>query len=173
MLGPWSFDALGCREATNTVVGRWATAPATLAQYLRDNPAERDMRMVAATYMLGDLQVEIAQACSLAGISTEELSTRLQPDTVVDFFTRLPFSGWVLEVTQARLRNASDKWVNNDLNDLYFLACAAGYANHVVSEKKTGHLLQGAARALAAPGAAVHLNLRSLIQALQTPSDQA
>ncbi|MEV0185857.1 hypothetical protein AB0I54_42315 [Streptomyces sp. NPDC050625] len=158
-------------EATRAVVEQWAGVPAALARYLRDHPAERNMRMVAATYMLGDLKIEIAQACVLAGISTEELSGYLQPETTVDFFTRLPFNGRVLEVTQARLRNAADKWVNNDLNDLYFLACAAGYADHVVAEKKTGHLLQGANRALAAPRASVHLSLRSLIHGIQTSED--
>jgi hypothetical protein len=59
-----------------------------------------------------------------------------------------------------------DEWVNHDLNDLYFLACAAGYADYVVAEKKTGHLLQNANRALPEPRASVHLNLRSLVHAL-------
>lgn len=153
--------------ATNSTIERWAAIPAALALYLRDNPAERDIRMVTAMYMLGDLKLEIAQASALAGISAEELSTHLQPERVVDFFTRLPFNGRVLEVTQARLRNASDMWVSHDLNDLYFLACAAGYADHVVTENKTGHYLQGAAKALAAPRAAVHLNLRSLLHHTQ------
>ncbi|MFE4441483.1 hypothetical protein [Streptomyces sp. NPDC056820] len=40
------------------------------------------------------------------------------------------------------MRNASDRWVNNDLNDLFYLACATGYADHVVAEKKTGRFLQ-------------------------------
>ncbi|WP_329580158.1 hypothetical protein [Streptomyces sp. NBC_01361] len=59
-----------------------------------------------------------------------------------------------------------DKWVNHDLNDLYFLACAAGYADYVVAEKKTGHLLRNANRTLTEPRASVHLNLRSLVHAL-------
>ncbi|MFJ9968695.1 hypothetical protein [Streptomyces avermitilis] len=155
------------QNATKAVVERWAAVPATLAQYLREHPAERDMRMVAARYMLDDLKVEIAQACALAGTSTEELSNHLSPEETVSFFTRLPFNGRVLEVTQARLRNASDRWVNNDLNDLFFLACAAGYADHVVAEKKTGRFLQDADKALAAPRASVHLNLHSLIHEIQ------
>lgn len=159
-------------DVTNAVIERWAAAPATLAQSLRDHPAERDMRMVTAMYMMDDLKVEIAQACMLAGISNEELSAHLQPEKAVGFFTSLPFNGGVLEVTQARLRNASDRWVNNDLNDLFYLACAAGYADYVVAEKKTGRFLQNADRSLAAPRASVHLNLRSLIRDIQAPQEQ-
>ncbi|WP_406351261.1 hypothetical protein OHB56_01930 [Streptomyces sp. NBC_01635] len=157
-------------DTTAGVIERWAAVPAALAQYLRDHPAERDMRLVTVTYLLGDLKADIAQACVLAGIGNEELVNHLQPENVVGFFSQLPFTGRVLEVIQARLRNTADKWVNNDLNDLLFLACAAGYADHVVAEKKTGHYLREAAK-FTVPGASVHLNLRSLVQALQT-SDQ-
>ncbi|MFC8878031.1 hypothetical protein [Streptomyces ardesiacus] len=157
--------------ASNAVIEQWATALSTLAQYLRDHPEDRDMRLVTAAHMLGDQRMDIAQALSLAGIEEKDVSAHLNAGTVVDFFTRLPFNGGVLEVTQARLRNASDKWVRNDLNDLFYLACAAGYADYVVAEKKTGTFLQHAARTHATARALVHLNLRSLIRDLQTPQD--
>jgi hypothetical protein len=89
--------------------------------------------------MVGDIKLDLAQTALTAQISHERLGTLLQPETVVGFFAGLPFLGRVLEVTCARLRNPADRWVNNDLNDLHFLACAAGYADHVVAEKKTGH----------------------------------
>ncbi|MGC5344842.1 hypothetical protein [Streptomyces sp. DT171] len=157
-------------NATAGVIDGWAAVPAALAQYMRDHPAERDMRLVTVTYLLGDLKVDIAQACVLTGISNDELLHHLQPENVVGFFSQLPFTGRVLEIIQARLRNPSDKWANHDLNDLLFLACAAGYADHVVAEKKTGHYLREADKHVV-PGASVHLNLRSLVEALQT-SDQ-
>ncbi|PVC62026.1 hypothetical protein DBP15_32100 [Streptomyces sp. CS065A] len=87
---------------------------------------------------------------------------------MVGFFSGLPFLGRVLEVTYARLRDPGDRWVNHDLNDLHFLACAAGYADHVVAEKKTGHLLQQAARSLPTPHARIHRNLHSLLQDLSS-----
>lgn len=154
-------------DTTAGVIGGWAAVPAALAQYMRDHPAERDMRLVTATHLLGDLKGDIAQACVLAGIGNEELINHLQPENAVGFLSRLPFTGRVLEVVQARLRNTSDKWVNNDLNDLLFLACAAGYADHVVAEKKTGHYLREADK-YTVSGASVHLNLRSLLEVLQT-----
>ncbi|MFE4687516.1 hypothetical protein ACFRNJ_43230 [Streptomyces sp. NPDC056721] len=160
--------AKGERDATHKVVAGWAAAASHLAQGLREHPAERDMRLVAATYMLNDHKMELARAGQLAGHSPAEMMAFLQPEKLVEFFSRLPFTGRVLEVIQARLRNASDVWVNNDLNDLYFLACAAGYADHVVAERKTGTFLQGADKTLGTPRASVHLNLRSLVGALKS-----
>lgn len=134
-----------------------------LAQYLRENPAPRDLRLATAAAMVGDIKLDLAQAALTAQISHERPGTLLQPETVVGFFAGLPFLGRVLEVTYARLRNPADRWVNNDL---HFLACAAGYADHVVAEKKTGHLLQAADRSLSAPRARIHRNLRSLLRDL-------
>jgi hypothetical protein len=49
----------------------------------------------------------------------------------------MPYLGRLEQVIFHRLRNADDRWEANDLNDLNFLACAAGYADVVVGEKKT------------------------------------
>ncbi|MFD6918562.1 hypothetical protein [Streptomyces virginiae] len=158
-------------EATGSVIARWAAVHDGLAQYLRENPARRDLRLVTAALMVGDIKLDLAQAALTSQLSDERLGTLLRPETVVGFFAGLPFLGGVLEVTCARLRNSADRWVNNDLNDLHFLACAAGYADYVVAEKKTGHLLQAASRSLPAPRAEIHRNLRSLLQGLSSGDD--
>lgn len=44
---------------------------------------------------------------------------------------RLPFLGRLHEVMYRRLRDANITWGANDLNDLMFLSCAAGYADVV------------------------------------------
>lgn len=150
--------------ATDTVIATWAAAHDQLREYLRANPAQRDMRLVAAAVLLRDLRMELSEACVRAGISTSSFTELVRPETAVDFFAGMPFVGRVLEVTRARLSNPQDTWVNHDLNDLLFLACAAGYADHVVAEKKTGHFLDLARTSVTAAGAAVHLNLRSLAQ---------
>ncbi|MGW0607768.1 hypothetical protein [Streptomyces sp. NPDC002640] len=157
--------------ASTAVIERWAATLSTLAQYMREHPADRDIRLVTATHMLNDQSRDLAQALQTAGVNSEDFSTHLNEKTVIDFFARMPFNGGVLEVTQARLRNASDEWVRNDLNDLFYLACAAGYADHVVAERKTGAFLQQATRRLNTPRATVHVNLRSLVQDLQAPQE--
>ncbi|WP_405526267.1 hypothetical protein OG592_02135 [Streptomyces avidinii] len=155
-------------EATGSVIARWAAVHDGLAQYLRENPARRDLRLVTAALMVGEIKLDLARAALASQISEERLGTLLRPETVVGFFAGLPFLGRVLEVTHARLRNPADQWVNNDLNDPYFLACAAGYADYVVAEKKTGHLLPAAARSLPAPRARIHRNLHSLLRDLSS-----
>lgn len=104
-------DTLSPEElaTSNAVIERWAATLSTLAQYMRDHPGDRDIRLVTAAHMLGDQGRDIAQALLIAGISSENASALLNEETVVDFFARLPFNGGVLEITQARLRNASDK----------------------------------------------------------------
>ncbi|MEK9523475.1 hypothetical protein MIU24_29410 [Streptomyces venezuelae] len=157
-------------DATASVISGWAGVHNRLAQYLQENPAARDLRLVTAALMISDLRLDLAQAAHSAQISQERLSMLLQPETIVGFFPSLPFLGGVLEVTHARLRNPADRWVTNDLNDLHFLACAAGYADYVVAEKKTGHLLQAATRALPTPRARIHRNLHSLLKDLSSSS---
>ena len=66
----------------------------------------------------------------------------LRPTTLAE----LPYLGRAREVTHYRLMNAQDAWEANDLDDLHHLACAAGYADIVVGEKKF-HYLQRAERA--------------------------
>ncbi len=45
-----------------------------------------------------------------------------------------------------RLANAQDRWEPNDLNDMHFLGCAAGYADVSVGENKFSDYLQRVAR---------------------------
>jgi hypothetical protein len=64
-------------------------------------------------------------------------------------------------VLYQRLRNSQEKWVRNDLTDLMYLCCAAGYADIVVAEKATAHRL-ASAKPRTTPGASVVKNLRGL-----------
>jgi len=54
----------------------------------------------------------------------------------------MPFIGRLREVLFHRLRNPEDHWEPNDLVDVQFLSCAAGYASVVVGERKASHYLQ-------------------------------
>lgn len=40
----------------------------------------------------------------------------------------MPYLSRLSEITRSRLSNADERWEANDLNDMHFLACAAGYA---------------------------------------------
>lgn len=139
----------------------WARTHQDLSTYLMEHPANRNLRVVAASQTLADLQQEIAATIVRVGLSVEELQKRLHAGNLVDFFQQLPFVGRVMEVTYLRLRNPQDAWVNNDLIDLLFLSCAAAYADFVVAERKTTHMLHQAARQTSS-GAAIFATLREL-----------
>ncbi|MFE9388774.1 hypothetical protein [Streptomyces sp. NPDC006784] len=150
-------------ERTEGLIAAWANGLGRLAQFIHENPAERDMRLVTVQHMLKDLTLEIAQACLHAELSPAQALQHIGPENVINFFSGLPFLGRVMEIIQVRLRSPSDSWVNHDLNDVLFLACAAGYADFVVAENKTGDLLQRADRFLGSR-AQIHLNLRSFVR---------
>ena len=68
----------------------------------------------------------------------------------------MPYIGRVEELVYHRLRNAAAGWERNDLNDVHFLCCAAGYADVVVCEKETAdHLSGGGSSRAASPAGGV------------------
>lgn len=140
---------------------RWVSAHQSLSTYLRDHPAARDLRVVAAGHTLTDLQQELAVVISQVGLPSDELQKRLNAGNLIAFFLRLPFVGRVMEITHIRLRNPQDVWTENDLIDLLFLSCATAYADFVVAERKSTHMLRQVARQTI-PGAPVFATLSEL-----------
>ncbi len=52
-----------------------------------------------------------------------------------DEITAMPSLGLFREVLEQKHLNPGTTWYNNDLSDLMYLTCAAGYADYVVSER--------------------------------------
>ncbi|MGA2006809.1 MAG: hypothetical protein ABSH27_04530 [Solirubrobacteraceae bacterium] len=124
-----------------TIAARWASSHHELAVYLRDEHAGRERTRVAAHgRLLIDLCDEIAFAAAHTGLEPAALGQWLT-EAPVDGLAAMPYLGRLEQVIFHRLRNADDTWDANDLNDLNFLACAAGYADVVVGEKKTTEYL--------------------------------
>ncbi|MGY1666980.1 hypothetical protein [Geodermatophilus sp. SYSU D00696] len=153
----------------DALISAWADGYADLSAYMRDNPTDRDIRLVAAGKTYADLGLELAQAAVALGLTMEEFRERINVARCIDFFATLPFVGRVMEVTYQRIRNPGEPWSRNDLNDLLYLACAAAYADVVVAEKHMTHHLRTAARH-AQPGAVVVADLRALQRHLEAPS---
>jgi hypothetical protein len=163
-------DSLTTEEQAhaNALISAWADGYADLSTYMRDNPTDRDIRLVAAGKTYVDLGVELAEAAVALGMTMDEFRERINVDRCIDFFAALPFVGRVMEVTHQRIRNSSERWSRNDLNDLLYLACAAGYADVVVAEKHMTHHLTAAARHTP-PGAIVVGDLQALQRHLEAP----
>lgn len=115
----------------------WASGMRDLAQQLRSNArAKPHRRQLTLTRMLTDMQHDLVRAFAASGLSETEFAQWLTTDAE-QAIAQLPALSRVREVLHLRLINADDRWELNDLNDLFFLATAAGYADVVVGEKKT------------------------------------
>lgn len=125
---------------------RWAKGHQDLAQFMHENSTPREHRKLNASAMLiGDLKDEVANAAQALELTPADL------DSWLDRFASrkcdpMPYLDHLHDVIHQRLSNAEDQWVENDLVDVHFLSCAAGYADFVLGERKTSHYLLNAAR---------------------------
>jgi hypothetical protein len=123
----------------------WARYFAGLAVQLHaaDESAETLWR-VANSNLLVDLLDDVVRVALLANVAPEEVINRLSaPD---DPISRMPFLAQMRQLLFARLCNETQQWQANDLIDILFLTCAAGYADVVAAERQTvAHLAQARA----------------------------
>jgi hypothetical protein len=158
-------EAVDAREG-NKAAERWAAGFPSLARYMREHKTSAEhARINTRARLIADLGDETALAAQRAGLSPEQYSLWLN-DELPDRLREMPYVGRLHEVLYHRLRNADDKWERNDLIDLNFLCCAAGYADIVVGEKQTSEYLRRAA-SMSAPGAVVCRTLPEAIDSLE------
>jgi hypothetical protein len=133
-------------EKTISHMGRgmaaaWAESHHALAIYMRDQKMPKEkVRLNARAKLIADLASEIGSAAAGVGLSQEQLTDWLENDFEEDL-ARMPYLSRYHQVVYQRLRDANDRWERNDLIDVNFLACAAGYADVVVAEAKIGAYL--------------------------------
>lgn len=148
----------------------WAQGHSELSQYMRMHRTPREHKRINAHIcMLLDLKADLEQVASGAGLVQTELECWLEG--LRTGMAKMPYIGRVGELIYHRLCDASAAWEPNDLNDVQFLCCAAGYADVVVCEKETADHLDRAARN-APPGAVVCKSLAAGWDALQELLDE-
>lgn len=119
----------------------WAKAHHALAVYMRDQKTPKEkIRLNARAKLIADLTSEIEAAARDTETTQEELVEWLEERFERDL-ARMPYLGRQHQVIYRRLCNANDRWVGNDLTDVNYLSCAAGYADIVVAENKIGDYL--------------------------------
>jgi hypothetical protein len=103
-------------------------------------PAEEAMRVTHAA-LLVDMMDDVVRVANLTAVDLHEVIERLTaPD---DPMAAMPFLAQMRQFIFYRLRNRTQTWEPNDLIDVLFLSCAAGYADVVVGERRTiGYLRQ-------------------------------
>jgi hypothetical protein len=150
----------------NAMADKWARSHHELAVYMRDhNTAKEHVRLNSRTRLVSDLSEEVTTAANDVGLDQKRLTDWLE-DGLEQDFARMPYLGRQYEVIHQRLSNADDRWEGNDLLDINFLACAAGYADVVVGERKISEYLKRVAPKVA-DGAFVCRNLPTAVEQLQ------
>ncbi|HVA19653.1 MAG TPA: hypothetical protein VMU55_05735 [Solirubrobacteraceae bacterium] len=145
---------------------RWAAKHHVLALDMRERgTAKKDIPDVAWAMLLSDLKHEIAEAAMGARVSVADAMKWLENDALNDL-AGMPYLARHYELIRQRLSNADDRWEGNDLTDVNFLACAAGYADVVVGEKKMSEYLRRA-EARAPVGASVYRMLPDAVVGLE------
>lgn len=143
----------------------WAAGHQRFATHLATEPATRPhLRALTLHRFLADLGDGPMQAAHEAGWSPSDYGSWLGSRADADI-AQLPYLGRKREVIHLRLLNAQNAWDPNDLIDMLFLPCAAGYADYVVCERQAGDYLQRVARSRSA-GATVVTSIRELLDAL-------
>jgi hypothetical protein len=142
------------------------------AQWLAESGQSKEAkRKQTGWFFLSDTTGELATAATMCGLSTEQYSTRLQNDAI-SAVEQLPALGLYREALYDKTVNSASKWEDNDLTDLFYLSCAAGYADHVVCEREAASVLRQGSRRLKR-NVAIHRSLQELVCALALPSSAA
>ena len=103
-------------------------------------------RRVLRAMLLKDIQSQVIEAASRTGITANELENWIELYVDEDFHTMMCLGFWRL-IYQDRHLDATYKWRSNDLTDMMYLTCAAGYADYILAERSlTSHLNQAAKR---------------------------
>ena len=98
------------------------------------------------TFLFHDLRRELAETAYRAGLSPQELQ-QWGVRRPMEGFGALPAMGLYREIFHNRHLNKGTRWRRNDLTDMIYLSCAAGYADIVVCERHMReHLERGTKR---------------------------
>ena len=163
------FDTMLDAEATipGPIPG-WVERQQAFTDWLEDQAAPRAQqdRMIDE-FFLSDAVGEIAQVLASEQIAPDEIRAWLgDQDGVV---ANMPSLGVFREVLRGKHLDSATTWESNDLTDMMYLCCAAGYADHVVGERATIAHIEQAARRLGRT-VSVHRRIRDLVPLLKAES---
>lgn len=95
---------------------------------------DQQSRRSTDVYFLDDARKEIAEEARKAGLTVQQLQDWIHGPWKDDV-AQMPCIGLYREVLHERQMNGGTAWKANDLTDLMYLTCAAGYADYVVAER--------------------------------------
>jgi len=139
---------LASDSTPETPIPKWENAfqriTDELARSLETSPQKRN---ILRYVLLSDIKLEVAEAAHLSGITVPELETWIESHFNTDVRAMKSLGLWN-EVFQDKHLNTTTKWSANDLTDMMYLTCAAGYADYVLAERSLTSYVKQAARRL-------------------------
>jgi hypothetical protein len=125
----------------------WTAANQQFSDWLDgENRDSQQKRKAIDAFLLTDLQTEIADEAHALGVPLEQFRHWMLRQATEDI-RHLPALGLFREMLHDRHLNRGTVWKPNDLTDMIYLSCAAGYADFVVTERHMGSVLtQGVKR---------------------------
>lgn len=123
--------------------------------------SSQSKRMSTDVYFLDDVRKEVAVAAQAAKTNIDQLHLWIHGAWREDL-VQMPCLGLYREVLHEKQVNGGTAWKDNDLTDLIYLTCAAGYADHIVGERSAISQMKQSNRRLGRPDN-LYRNLHELI----------
>lgn len=133
-----NFSVLSDTTAEDRIESQyaWVRTHENLAAHIATLPKRSPKReMTVKAWMLHDLRKDLASCAVALSLTPSDLLEWLESE-FDDVLLQRPYVGLVLETTRQRLRDTRSHWEPNDLVDMHYLSCAAGYTDIVVGERK-------------------------------------
>ncbi|MGB3736974.1 MAG: hypothetical protein WA964_18595, partial [Ilumatobacter sp.] len=133
-------------EATSSI--GWAESMQRFTDWLATEETEQPLRLARTNLaFFVDLSGTVAEEAHALPISTAQLHDWNLNHHSEDV-DRSPMLGLFREVMRQKLSTATTTWRQNDLTDLMYLSCGAGYADVIVGERQVTGLLNSGAKRL-------------------------
>lgn len=127
---------------------RWTQVNQQLSDWVDGQSMKAaEKRKVLDAALIADLEREIAEEAHDYGVPIKKFQWWLQKQATKDL-QRMPALGVYREMLFDRHINTGTPWQPNDLTDIIYLSCAAGYADVVVTERHMAGILKQGVRRL-------------------------
>ncbi|MEU7753745.1 hypothetical protein [Micromonospora sp. NPDC049171] len=129
----------------------WVAKSQHFSDWLDGEPKTREQKRKAIdAWLFADLSDEIAYESAACGATVHQLRGWCLRHFAADL-RHAPATGLFREVLQDRHLNKGTRWRRNDLTDMIYLSCAAGYADIVVGERHLRSVLNQGLHRLGRP----------------------
>ncbi len=154
-------------EATEpTPIPEWVNTFQLITDELSKVPkTSSQKRYMLRFILLNDIKMQVIRAAHQSGITESEFETWVQSQFEPDVRAMRCLGLWN-GVFQDKHLNPTTKWVVNDLTDMMYLTCAAGYADYVLAERSLASYLNQAAKRLGR-SIRVYSRITELVAALE------